>query len=180
MENDIYIEQMGPTGPRQDSAKPTESEDRGRKERLDALLEKIEPYMKDLVWQGSIVRKDSRQQNGPYVLQFRENLTGKRNGRSKRIYIGPENLAKDVMEHILRRAKAEGAAWPHWNRSRNQVVRERLGGREWLKPPERERPQPSPEHTAMINQRIDEFIRRLKEEKARAKWPFSSGRRAQI
>ena len=57
--------------------------------RFEALMERVEPHMKDLLWQGSMVRKFPRRPDSPWVLQFRLYYTGPRNEKQKRLYVGP-------------------------------------------------------------------------------------------
>jgi hypothetical protein len=81
-------------------------------------MERVEPHMRDLLLQGSIVRKFARRAGSPWVLQFRLYYTGTRSGRQKRLYVGPKWLADMVMEEIWRRREEKGTQRGSWQRRR--------------------------------------------------------------
>ena len=70
-------------------------------ERLKMLLEKMEPYRKDLLYRGSIQRLFNLSVVPTYVLKFRQRLTGTRDGRQKTLYIGTSKALRDKIENIL-------------------------------------------------------------------------------
>jgi hypothetical protein len=55
-----------------------------------------------------MVRKFANRPDGPFVLQFRQRRTGTRDGRQKRLYIGPKPLADRLMAEIWRRREEAG------------------------------------------------------------------------
>ena len=76
-------------------------------QRLQTLLEKIRPFLPDLLYQGSIQNKFTKSSRPAFVLAFRQDYTGPRNGRQKHIYIGKsEPLAAALMEEIWQRREA--------------------------------------------------------------------------
>lgn len=79
--------------------------------RFEQMLKRVEPHWDDLLHQGSMVRKFSQRSDSPYVLQFRQKLTGARDGGQKRLYIGPKRLADEVMEEIWRRREESGTRY---------------------------------------------------------------------
>jgi hypothetical protein len=76
------------------------------------LLTRIEPHWLDLLHQGSIVKKFPKRPDSPYVLQFRQNLSGTRDGRQKRLYLGPKDKADALMDEIRRRRKEATGSRP--------------------------------------------------------------------
>ena len=70
-------------------------------QRLQALIAKIQPFLPDLLRQGSIQSKFDRATRPTLVLTFRQNRTGLRDGRQKRIRVGKSKaVAVELMEYI--------------------------------------------------------------------------------
>lgn len=78
---------------------------------LQELLKKIAPYWPDLLHQGSVAKKFSQREESPYVLQFRQKVTGTRDGRQKRLYVGAKQIADELMEEIWRRREESGTRY---------------------------------------------------------------------
>ena len=93
-------------------------------QRLEALLQKIEPYWDDLLRRGCIAKKFPDRPDSPWVLQFRQKLTGTKDGRQKRIYVGSEPLARRLADEIYRRRRKAwvGIVPPHYPMPRREVV----------------------------------------------------------
>ena len=70
-------------------------------ERLNMLLERMEPYRDDLLYRGSIQRLFNLSVVPTYVLKFRQRLTGTGDGRQKTIYIGTCKALRDEIGNIL-------------------------------------------------------------------------------
>ena len=78
-------------------------------EKLGLLIERIEPFWRDLLHQGSIQQKFGRSPTPTFVLAFRQNRTGPRDGRQKRVYIGKsQSVAWALMEEIWQRREKAG------------------------------------------------------------------------
>ena len=74
-------------------------------------MERVKPYMPDLLWQGSMVRKFPKRSDSPWVLQFRLYYTGSKSEKQKRLYVGPRWLAAMLMDEIWRRREEAGTRW---------------------------------------------------------------------
>ena len=82
-------------------------------ERMNNLLDKLVPHMADLLYQGAVMKKFPTRPNSPYVLKFRQDRTGKRDGRQKKLYVGPKWLADELMAEIWRRREETGVRYRH-------------------------------------------------------------------
>ena len=99
-----------------------------RQRRFDAVMERLEPHMEDLLWQGSMVRKFPKRQDSPRVLQFRLYYTGDRSERQRRLYVGPRWLADMLMDEIWRRRERAKTRY----RPENEPWRQKRSGVEGM------------------------------------------------
>jgi len=93
-----------------------------RQERMRLLLDKLSPHMADLLYQGSVMKKFPERARSPYVLKYRQRRSGSQDGRQRKIYIGPKELADELMAEIWRQREQAGTRYRHghepWYRER--------------------------------------------------------------